>query len=103
VAVDPVVTESVACSCVAESVEATCACGAVFDSNKAPNNLLANEPSLSAQGTGGSCGSRDPVVSTLASGIMLPGNWARKTLFIPPSSPLPGRAVAIGVLAKPTA
>ena len=44
-------------SWVAESVEATCVCETGFDPNKAPNNLLANEPSLSAQGTGGSCGS----------------------------------------------
>ena len=27
------------------------------DQNKVPNNLLANEPSLSTQGIGGSCGS----------------------------------------------
>jgi hypothetical protein len=26
------------------------------DQNKVPNNLLVNEPSLSTQGTGGSCG-----------------------------------------------
>ena len=28
----------------------------VFDQNKVPKNLLVNEPSLSAQGIGGSCG-----------------------------------------------
>ena len=56
VAVDPVVAESAPRSCVAEPVEATCVCGAGFDSYRAPNNLLASEPSLSAQGMGGSCG-----------------------------------------------
>src|SRR6266487_3940270 len=37
---------------IAELVDATCVCEAGFDSNRAPNNLFANEPSLSAQGTG---------------------------------------------------
>jgi hypothetical protein len=56
--------------------------------NTVPNNLLANEPSLSTQGIGGSCGNRDAYGNTFASGITLPGNRARKTSFIPPSSPL---------------
>ena len=60
VAVNPAVGESTPGSCVAELVEAICAFGAGFDPNKAPNNLLANEPSLSAQGTGGICGSPGP-------------------------------------------
>jgi hypothetical protein len=69
--------------------EATCLNEVGFDPNKAPKNLLGNEPSLSAQGTGGICGkSISPLGSTIASGIILPGNRARKTLFIPPSSPL---------------
>jgi len=89
VAVDPVVGETAPSSCVVELVEATCIREAGFDSNKAPKKLLADGPSLSTQGTGGSCGSPIPVGgSTIASGIILPGNRARKTVFIPPSSPL---------------
>jgi hypothetical protein len=61
-----------------------------FDQGKAPKNIFANEPSLSVQGTGGSCGSSDPDPggNTIASGIMMPGNFAWKPSFIPPSSPL---------------
>src|SRR6516165_11858783 len=57
------------------------------DQNRVPNNLLVNEPSLSTQGIGGNCGRYDAYGSTFAS-LTLPGNRARKTLFIPPSSPL---------------
>jgi len=53
-AVDPVVAEFAPCSCVIESVEATCV--REVGPNKAPKYLFANEPSLSAQGTGGSRG-----------------------------------------------
>jgi hypothetical protein len=54
VAVDPVVAEAATGSCVADTVEATCDGEARFNSNRAPNNLFASEPSSSAQGTGGS-------------------------------------------------
>jgi hypothetical protein len=87
VAVDPVVAESAPRACVVESVAATCVCAAGFDPKKPPNNLLANEPLLLAVDTGAGCGGSDPVGGTLAGG-MLPPTWARKTLFMPPSSPL---------------
>ena len=54
-AVDPAVAECAMRYCDVESVEATNLCEA--DLGKAPKNLFANEPSLSVQGTGGSCGS----------------------------------------------
>src|SRR5262249_27093546 len=57
------------------------------DQNKVPKNLLVNEPSLSTQRIGGSCGRREAYGSTCAS-VTLPGKRARKTSFIPPSSPL---------------
>src|SRR5262245_28881091 len=57
------------------------------DQNNVPNHLLVNEPCLSAQGIGGSCGQCDANGSSLAS-VTLFGNRARKTLFIPPSRPL---------------
>jgi hypothetical protein len=57
VAVDPVVAECAARSRIVESAESTSLCDADFDSSKASKNLFGNEPSLSAQGTGGSCGS----------------------------------------------
>jgi hypothetical protein len=56
-AVDPAVAECAARSRVVESVESTSLCDADFDSCKASKNLFGNEPSLSAQGTGGICGS----------------------------------------------
>jgi hypothetical protein len=87
VAVDPVVADSAPRSCVAESVEATCVCTAGFDPKKPPNSLLANEPLLSAVDTGAGCGGSDPGGGTLAGG-KLPPTCARKTLFMPPSSPL---------------
>jgi hypothetical protein len=89
VTVDPAVAESAPRPGVVEAVEATCVCEVDLDSSKAPKNLFVTEPSLSVQGTDGICGrSCDPFGSTFASGIILPGSTARKTLFIPPSSPL---------------
>src|SRR5215470_13772179 len=76
-----VVAEIAPPSGIVESVEATSVCTASFDPNNAPKNLFANEPWLSVQGTGGSCGSCNPFVRTIASGIILPGKRARKTLF----------------------
>jgi hypothetical protein len=89
VAADPVIAELTLRFAVLETVEATCVCDARLDSSKVAKNLFASEPSLSAQGTGGIGGkSIFPVGSTIASGIILSGSRARKTLFIPPSSPL---------------
>jgi hypothetical protein len=89
VAVHLVVAGSAPRSGIVESVEATCLCEAVFDASKPPKNVLVNEPTLSAHGTGGISGKRkSPFGSTIASGIILPGSFARKTSFIPPSSPL---------------
>ena len=90
VAFDPVVRSSAPRLWVVASVEAVCVCEARFNPGKAPKNLFANEPSLSVQGMGGSCGNSgpDPGGNTIASGTMTPGNCAWKILFIPPSSPL---------------
>jgi hypothetical protein len=60
------------------------------DQNRAPNNLLVNEPSLSTQGIGGNCGRYDAYGSTFAS-LTLPGNRARKTLFRRPVRCILGR------------
>ena len=78
--IDPVVAECAPRSSVVGSAEATCVFGADFIPNK-PNNLLANEPSLSGGG-----GGRDADGGTLAGG-KLPPIWARKTPFIPPIEP----------------
>lgn len=51
-----------------------------------PNHLLVNEPSLSTQGIGCDCGKQDADGSTFASDT-LPGNCARKALFIPLQRP----------------
>src|SRR5262249_22561065 len=56
-------------------------------SKQLPNHLLVTESSLSIQGIGGSCGREDAYGSTCAS-VTPTGNRARKTSFIPPSSPL---------------
>ena len=51
-----------------------------FDQNEVPNILLANEPSLSTNWAGGSCGSWDAAGNALANDMTLLGNRAWKAL-----------------------